>query len=327
MSKSCCNAAGSANGAVLRMARAELSGEIMLSSCTLCPRNCKVNRDADQLGYCKMPGKIFAARAALHMWEEPCISGNTGSGTIFFSGCNLRCVFCQNHDIALGNVGMEISSERLSEIYLELQEKGAANINLVTPTHYIPQIADSLGRAKAAGLSIPIVYNTGGYEKIESLKMLEGLIDIYLPDCKYFSSELSARFSNASNYFEVNKAALAEMFRQVGTPIFDSETGMMTKGMIIRHLCLPGQAKDSKKIIHYLHDTFGDDVYLSIMNQYTPLPHVSHIPELSRKLTPEEYERIVNYCIRLGVNNAFIQEDDVAEESFIPPFTYQGLTK
>lgn len=299
----------------------------MLSSCTLCPRNCKVNREAGQLGYCKMPGKIFAARAALHMWEEPCISGNTGSGTIFFSGCNLRCIFCQNHDIAIGNVGMEITDKRLSEIYLELQEKGAANINLVTPTHYIPQIVDSLTKAKAAGLSIPIVYNTGGYEKVESLKLLSGLIDIYLPDCKYYSAELSAVFSNAPDYFEVNKAALAEMFRQVGTPCFDSETGIMTKGMIIRHLCLPGQVKDSKKIIHYLHDTFGDHVFLSIMNQYTPLPHVAHIPELNRKLSSEEYQRIANYCIRLGVNNAFIQEGDVAEESFIPSFTYEGLTK
>ncbi len=299
----------------------------MLSNCTLCPRNCKVNRERGQLGYCKMPGKIYAARAALHMWEEPCISGQAGSGTVFFSGCNLRCVFCQNHDIAIGDVGMVISSRRLSEIYLELQEKGAANINLVTPTHYIPQIADSLAYAKTAGLSIPIVYNTAGYEKVESLKLLEGLIDIYLPDCKYYNSDLSSKYSHASDYFEVNKVALAEMFRQVGTPAFDSETGMMKKGMIIRHLCLPGQAKDSKKIIHYLHDTYGNDVYLSIMNQYTPLPHVSHIPELNRKLTSEEYERIVNYCIRLGVENAFIQEGDVAQASFIPPFTYEGLMR
>ena len=299
----------------------------MLSSCTLCPRNCKVNRDAGQLGYCGMPGKIYAARAALHMWEEPCISGETGSGTVFFSGCNLRCVFCQNHDIALGDVGMEISTERLVEIYFELQEKGAANINLVTPTHYIPQIADSLARAKAAGLSIPIVYNTGGYEKVESLKMLEGLIDIYLPDCKYFSSELSSKYSHAADYFEVCKAALAEMFRQVGPASFHPDTGMMTKGMIIRHLCLPGQTKDSKKIIHHLFDTFGNSVYLSIMSQYTPLPHISHIPELNRKITAEEYERIINYCIRLGVEDAFIQEGDTAEASFIPPFTYEGLTK
>ena len=299
----------------------------MLTNCTLCPRNCKVNRDAGQTGYCKMPGKIYAARAALHMWEEPCISGETGSGTVFFSGCNLRCVFCQNHDIAIGDVGMEISSERLSQIYLELQEKGAANINLVTPTHYIPQIVNSLKAAKAQGLSIPIVYNTGGYEKTESLRMLEGLIDIYLPDCKYYSTELSAAYSHATDYFEVNKAALAEMYRQVGAPLFHPHTGMMKRGMIIRHLCLPGQVKDSKKVIHYLYDTFGDNVYLSIMNQYTPLPHVAHIPELNRKVTEEEYERILNYCIRLGVENAFIQEGDVADSSFIPPFSYEGLLK
>lgn len=299
----------------------------MLSSCELCPRNCKVNREAGQLGYCRMPGRIYAARAALHMWEEPCISGETGSGTVFFSGCNLRCVFCQNHDIAIGDVGMEITIERLSEIYLELQKKGAANINLVTPTHYIPQIASSLKMAKARGLHIPIVYNTGGYEKVSSLQMLEGLIDIYLPDCKYFDSDLSAKYSAAPDYFEINKEALSEMYRQVGQPLFNPDTGMMKRGMIIRHLCLPGQVKDSKKIIHYLHDTFGDNVYLSIMNQYTPLPHVSHIPELNRKVSSEEYDRVISYCLRLGIKNAFIQEGDVAEASFIPPFTYEGLTK
>ncbi|MBQ8821533.1 MAG: radical SAM protein [Lachnospiraceae bacterium] len=297
----------------------------MLRSCEICPRNCKVNREAGQLGYCRMPAKIYAARAALHMWEEPCISGTSGSGTVFFSGCNLRCVFCQNHDIAIGDVGMEISSERLVEIYLELQEKGAANVNLVTPTHYIPQIADSLVKAKSAGLSIPIVYNTGGYEKVESLKMLEGLIDIYLPDCKYFSSDLASAYSHAPDYFSINQAALQEMYRQVGPARFNGENGMMEHGMIIRHLCLPGQVKDSKKIIHHLYDTFGDNVYLSIMNQYTPLSHVAHIPELNRKLTEEEYERIISYCIRLGVENAFIQEGDAAQESFIPSFTYEGL--
>lgn len=296
----------------------------MLCSCEICPRNCKVNREAGQLGYCRMPGKIFAARAALHMWEEPCISGETGSGTVFFSGCNMRCVFCQNHEIAIGDVGMEISPRRLSEIYLELQEKGAANINLVTPTHYIPQIAESLRAAKVQGLSIPIVYNTGGYEKVESLRLLEGLVDIYLPDCKYYSSELSAAYSHAPDYFEVNQVALQEMYRQVGPACFDDK-GMMTRGMIIRHLCLPGQVKDSKKVIHHLYDTFGDNVYLSIMNQYTPLPHVADIPELNRKLTNEEYQRIISYCLRLGVENAFIQEGDAAKESFIPPFTFEGL--
>ena len=296
----------------------------LLSNCTLCPRNCGVNRLSGEVGYCGKPSKIFAARAALHMWEEPCLVGETGSGTVFFSGCNLKCVFCQNHNIAVGQTGKEVSMTRLSNIFLELQKKGAANINLVTPTHYIPQIHLALTEAKANGLHLPIVYNTSGYEKAESLRLLEGLIDIYLPDFKYFSSELSTKYSFAPDYFQQACEALAEMYRQTGPCTFDHE-GMLTRGIIVRHLILPGQTKDSKKILHYLHDTYGDNICISIMNQYTPLDHVSSFPELNRKLTDAEYDRVVNYAMRLDITNAFIQEGDTAEESFIPPFNLEGI--
>lgn len=297
----------------------------LLSNCTLCPRNCGVDRTAGERGYCGETAALVAARAALHMWEEPCISGTVGSGTVFFGGCNLKCVFCQNHSIAIGEQGKEITIDHLAKIFLNLQEKGAANINLVTPTHYIPQIREALLLAKAQGLHLPIVYNTGGYEKVESLQLLSGLIDIYLPDLKYFSGELSAKYSHAADYFERATAALAEMYSQVGTPQFHEDNGMMQKGMIARHLILPGQTKDSKKVLRYLYETYGNNIYISIMNQYTPLPHVSHISELNRKVTAVEYDRVVNFCLRLGMENAFIQEEETAEESFIPDFNLEGI--
>lgn len=296
-----------------------------LSNCILCPRKCGVDRLSGKTGYCSMPSDLLVARAALHMWEEPCISGSTGSGTVFFSGCNLKCVFCQNHSIALGDCGKPITIHRLSEIFLELQQKGAANINLVTPTHYIPQIRDALLLAKENGLILPIVYNTGGYENVESLQLLEGLVDIYLPDLKYYSTELSSTYSHAADYFSVATAAIAEMYRQVGTPVFDKPTGTLKRGMIVRHLLLPGQTKDAKKILRYLHETYGDNIYISIMNQYTPLPHVAQIPELNRSVTPDEYDKLVNFALRLGITNAFIQEGETAEESFIPPFNLDGV--
>lgn len=314
------------------------------ASCTLCPRHCHVNRLAGETGYCGQTAQLRAARAALHMWEEPCISGAAGSGTVFFSGCSLRCIYCQNYDIALGQTGKEIPDDRLTEIFMELQQKGAANINLVTPTHYIPTIAAALRQARINGLSLPVVYNCGGYEDVNALKLLEGLVDIYLPDLKYMSAELSARYSHAADYFEKAKSALAEMFRQVGRLIFyhphntdrsnaflpscavyPTDTPLLRRGMIVRHLVLPGQVKDTKKILHYLHDTYRNDIYVSVMCQYTPLHHVADIPELNRTVTPEEYERVVNYCMRLGMENVYIQEGDVAEESFIPPFDFSGL--
>lgn len=301
----------------------------MLENCALCPRRCHVNRRAGQIGYCGQSEDLMAARAALHFWEEPCISGTAGSGTVFFSGCSLRCAFCQNHNIAIGKAGQIISIDRLADIFLELQEKGAHNINLVTPTHFIPQIIIALENAKNRGLTIPILYNTGSYEEISSLRLLDGLIDIYLPDLKYYSSELSAQFSNAPDYFEKATAAIAEMYRQVGPPVFAdisaSAGTLLKRGMIVRHLLLPGQTKDSKKILRYLHDTYGDDIYVSIMNQYTPLSHVADIPELNHRVAKEEYERVLLFAERIGIRNGFEQEGSAAVESFIPEFDGEGL--
>lgn len=321
-----------------------------LSDCTLCPRHCHANRtsaahaagsESAALGYCGQTDEIMAARASLHMWEEPCISGQTGSGAVFFSGCNMRCVFCQNHPISAGKSGKRITISRLSEIFLELQEQQACNINLVTPTHFVPQIIRALERAKNNGLTIPIVYNTSSYEKTGTLKMLEGLVDIYLPDLKYFSPTLSRNYSCAEDYFSCAAAAIAEMVRQTGAPAFSApETDHMTcrpdgndepllqKGVIVRHLVLPGCREDSKAILRYLYNTYKNDIYISIMNQYTPLPQFLDIkayPELNRTVTSLEYEELVDYAISLGVENGYIQEGGSCSESFIPPFDFSGL--
>ena len=295
----------------------------MYNPCTLCPRNCQVNRISGQAGFCGMPADIQVARASLHMWEEPCISGTRGSGTVFFTGCNLKCVFCQNHVIAIGQKGKAVSVSQLTELFLMLQDKGAHNINLVTPSHYVPGIAEALRLAKRQGLAIPIVYNTSGYDSVETLAMLDSLVDVYLPDFKYVSGELSRRYSHAADYFEIARLSLAEMFRQVGEPVFDGD--ILVKGIVVRHLLLPGCATDSKEVIRYLHETYGDKIFISIMNQYTPLPHVAAFPELARKVTPEEYDEVVDYAIELGVENGFIQKGDTAEESFIPEFDFTGL--
>lgn len=265
----------------------------------------------------------MGARASLHMWEEPCISGERGSGTVFFSGCPLRCVYCQNYQIARAKQGSYISNERLAEIFLELQEKGAHNINLVTPTHYTPQIIDALENAKKSGLRLPIVYNCSGYEKVETLRMLDGLVDIYLTDFKYIDSKPAKRYSAAEDYPQVVKAALAAMVRQIGDSQFD-EDGMMTKGVIVRHLLLPGYTEDAKAIVKYVYDTYGDKVFLSLMNQYTPLEPVVNYPEINRRVTEQEYDELVNYAIDIGVENGFIQEGETADESFIPAFGGEG---
>ncbi len=286
--------------------------------------NCETHRKSESAGYCGMTEDIYVARAALHMWEEPCISGDEGSGAVFFSGCTLRCVFCQNHEIAAGKAGKRITKERLVEIFLELQEKKANNINLVTPTHYILQLAEVITTARSRGLAIPIVYNTSGYEKVESLRMLDGLVDVYLPDFKYVSTELSKKYSNAADYFEVASKALAEMYRQVGEPQFN-EKGIMIKGIIVRHLLLPGYVEDSKNVIEYLYKTYKNGIYISIMNQYTPLLHVKKYPEIDRKVTAEEYDEVVDYAVEIGVVNGFVQEEGTASESFIPEFDYEGV--
>lgn len=295
------------------------------SGCCLCPRECRADRNGKNLGKCHVSNTVCVARAALHMWEEPCISGEEGSGTVFFSGCSLGCVFCQNREISGGKVGKEIAVERLAEIYLELQGKKANNINLVTPGHYVPQIAEALKLAKKRGLTIPVVYNTSSYEKAETLRMLDGLVDIYLPDLKYMNREIAKKYSNAGDYAKYAVSAIAEMVRQVGEPVFD-EREMMKKGVIVRHLVLPGCMDDSKAVIRYLYETYQDRIYISIMNQYTPMQGIEkQFPELGRRVTEEEYDEIIDYAIGLGVENGFIQEGETAQESFIPPFDLEGI--
>lgn len=297
-----------------------------LADCTLCPRECRIDRNAGNIGYCGQTARLMAARAALHFWEEPCLSGTNGSGAVFFSGCSLRCVYCQNHEIAQGHSRKEITVSRLSDIFLELQEKQAHNINLITPTHFIPQIITALETAKKQGLSIPVVYNTSAYEKVDTLRHLEGLIDVYLPDLKYYDSDLSARYSHAPDYFKTASSVIAEMVRQVGSPVFTAgEDSLMLRGVIVRHLLLPGCGKDSRHILRYLYETYGNNIYVSIMNQYTPLSQVQEIPALNRRVSKRSYERIVDYAISLGIEQAFIQEGAAASESFIPAFDYEGV--
>lgn len=296
-----------------------------MEKCNLCPRECNVDRTAGKTGLCGVPSdKIIAARAALHRWEEPCISGEEGSGTVFFSGCTLRCVYCQNYDIARASTGKEITKERLAEIFLELQDKRANNINLVTPTHYTNAIIWAVKEARCKGLNLPIVYNCSGYEKTETLQQLEGIVDIYLTDFKYMENEMAKKYSKAADYPEVAKLALEEMFRQQPEPEFD-ERGIMMKGIIVRHLLLPGYLDNAKAIVKYVFETYEDKVFLSLMNQYTPLPQVEAFPEINRKVTEEEYEELVDYAIEIGVENGFIQEGETAEESFIPAFDYEGI--
>ncbi|MBQ4051803.1 MAG: radical SAM protein, partial [Oscillospiraceae bacterium] len=291
----------------------------ILRHCTLCPRECGADRLAGQKGFCGVSGEeILLSRAALHFWEEPCISGQEGSGTVFFSGCTLKCIFCQNREISRGQAGKLISTDRLSEIFLELQAKGARNINLVTPTHYLPQIIRALDTAKANGLTLPVVYNTSGYEKVEMLRLLEGYVDIWLPDMKYLTPSIAKDYSSAENYPEHILPALDEMVRQTGEPVFD-ENGMMKKGVIVRHLALPAQGNDSRKILRTLIERYGSRIWISIMSQYTPPPFELSFPNLNRKLTEREYDRLVDFADRNGIRNAFIQEGTAAEESFIPP--------
>ena len=297
--------------------------------CDLCPRKCLVDRKKGEKGICGQTENLKVARAALHFWEEPCISGDAGSGAVFFSGCPLHCVFCQNENIANGTVGKEISLERLVDIFLELQEKGANNINLVTPGHFVPQIVKALDQARMEGLTLPVVYNTSSYETVDTIKMLEGYVDIYLPDFKYMSPVLSKKYSHAPDYAEVAKAAIAEMVRQTGKAVFvngdEDNLILILRGTIVRHLTLPGCMEDSMQILKYLHETYGDTIYISIMNQFTPLSNLEKYPELNRKITDEEYEALVDYAIEIGIENGFIQEGDTAEESFIPAFDCEGV--
>lgn len=298
--------------------------EKLLENCTLCPRECKVNRVEGMRGYCGMDSRIRAARAALHMWEEPCISGKKGSGAVFFSGCGLRCCFCQNRDIAIGDSGKEITLSRLADIFLELEQKGAANLNLVTGAHYVPQIISALEIAKEKGFGLPVVYNSSGYEKVETLRMLDGYVDVYLPDMKYADEKLAASFSHAEDYPRSAGAAIAEMVRQTGACQFKKE-GYIRKGTIVRHLILPGHTKNSLAVLEYLHKTYGNDIFISVMNQYTPVWKQEKYPELNRKVTKREYEKVLNCAIKLGIENGYFQEGETAKESFIPKFDYEGV--
>lgn len=339
---------------------------IHISPCNLCPRECGAERDRGEKGYCQSDSRIYVARAALHHWEEPCISGKGGSGTVFFSGCNLRCVYCQNHEIASGGVGKPVTVKRLGEIFLELQEKGAENINLVTPDHYVTAVAEAVLWAKERGLFLPVVYNGSGYEKPEAIRSLAGIVDVFLTDFKYMDAFLAGDLSQAADYPERAKRALAEMVditynvptaadfwqhtvditqnmpnaaasprhmvditRELApsAPYFD-ENGMLRRGVIVRHLLLPGHKQNAKDVIRYVYETYGDKVILSIMNQYTPVLGIekrTNCRELYRKVTKREYEAVVDYAIGLGVKNAFVQEGDTAKESFVPAFDGEGV--
>lgn len=293
-------------------------------NCLLCPRKCGINRSTGQTGVCGVSSEIKVARAALHYWEEPCISGKRGSGAVFFSGCSLHCVFCQNREISDGKAGKVISKERLSDIFMELADKGANNINLVTPGQYIPDIVWAVNDAKSRGMKLPIIYNTSGYENVTELKLLEGIVDVYLPDFKYMDSTLSARYSRAKDYPSVAKQALSEMVRQQPDVVIDDATGLIQKGVIVRQLLLPGHVNDAKAVLKYLYDTYHDHVYISMMSQFTSIA-LKDYPEINRTVTRREYERLVDYALEIGITNAFIQEGDVAKDSFIPAFDCEGV--
>lgn len=293
-------------------------------NCLLCPRKCGINRAAGQTGVCGVSAEIRVARAALHYWEEPCISGEKGSGAVFFSGCSLHCVFCQNREISDGKAGKIISKERLRDIFLELKAKGANNINLVTPGQYIPDIVWAVRDARRYGMELPIVYNTSGYENADELKQLEGIVDVYLPDFKYMDSALSAKYSRAKDYPSVAKQALSEMVRQQPDVVIDNATGLIQKGVIVRQLLLPGHVNDAKAVLKYLYDTYHDHVYISMMSQFTPIA-LKDYPEINRTVTRREYERLVDYALEIGITNAFIQEGNVAKDSFIPAFDGEGV--
>lgn len=291
----------------------------MLESCMLCPRNCKVNRHKS-VGFCGASDKVKLAYYSLHQWEEPIISGENGSGTVFFSNCNLRCLFCQNKKISTdrNSYGKEISNDKLKEIFLKLQDLGAHNINLVTPTHYVPQIIDVLKEVKNKNLKIPVVYNTSSYENVSTIESLKGLIDIYLADLKYFDDELGNKYSKCNGYFKYASLAIGEMYKQTGK--FQIKDNLLVSGLVIRVLVLPGHVDDSKKIIKYLYDTYKDNIIISIMNQYTPVCKINDFPNLNRKLTDEEYDEVIDYACSLGIENAFVQEGETQSESFIPDF-------
>lgn len=294
--------------------------ERLLENCTLCPRRCGADRVHGKTGFCGADERIKIARADLHFWEEPCISGDSGSGTVFFSHCTLKCAYCQNYPISSGGKGRFVTEDELAEIFVGLEKRGANNINLVTPTHYSVQIIKALEIAKMRGLSIPILYNTSGYETREAVRRLDGYIDIFLPDFKYASNKLAEKYSSAPGYFEAAGSAIEQMVRQTGKCEFD-KNGIIKKGVVVRHMLLPGRLSDSKRVIEYLFKTYGHDIYLSIMSQYTPLSTIpDEFPELKKPIAMSDYDKLLDYAISIGVENAFIQEGESQSESFIPEF-------
>lgn len=286
------------------------------SACELCHRRCGVDRTLGKIGFCKSSDKPKITRAALHFWEEPIISGIQGSGTIFFSGCSLGCIYCQNHRISRSPVGREVSAQELADEMHRLEKEGAHNINFVTPTHFAPSIAEAIRIARGNGLYVPIVYNTGTYDTKETVRALDGLVDIYLPDLKYYRSESAEKLSFAKDYPAVAREAISEMVRQCPTPVV--EDGIMRSGVIVRVLLLPSHVAEAKLSVKYLYEAYGDNIYISLMNQYTPMQGMS--PPLDRKVTNAEYSELVAYAERIGVTNAFIQEGETQKESFIPDF-------
>lgn len=295
-----------------------------MTQCALCPRRCRARRDQGGRGFCGADQELRVARASLHMWEEPPLSGSKGSGTVFFSGCSLRCVYCQNRAISRGQAGKSITVQRLAEIFLEQQERGAHNLNLVTGDHYIPQILAALTEAKTGGFHLPVVWNCSGYQSLDSLRLLEGSVDIWLTDFKYLSPERAERYSRARDYPEVAWAAAEEMFRQQPKACFDAE-GIMQKGLIFRHLLLPGGLEDGKNVLQELFSRFSNRVWYSLMSQYTPMPGLEDFPELQRRVSAAEYDELVDFCVDLGMENAFVQEGEAATESFIPAFDGEGV--
>lgn len=300
----------------------ERSVKMDYKNCTLCARRCGVNREDEEIGYCNSSANVRVARAALHFWEEPIISGERGSGTIFFSGCSLGCIYCQNREISGGASGISISEERLSEIMLELQVKNAHNINLVTPTHYAPSVKRAVAMARGAGLKIPIIYNTGSYETRETVRALSDTVDVWLPDLKYYRKETARKYSSAENLPEVARCAIDEMVRASGDIELDGD-GVIKCGVIVRILLLPSHLAEAKLNVKYLYETYGDKIYISLMSQYTPSGNLP--PPLNRAVTRAEYRELVDYAISLGVKRAFVQEGSSASESFIPPFDNTGV--
>lgn len=293
-------------------------------NCTLCPRMCHADRTRST-GFCGCTSIPKAARAALHFWEEPCISGTRGSGAVFFTGCTLRCCYCQNFQISSQGFGQELSSRQISRIFLMLQEKGAHNINLVTPTQYLPHILEALDLARPA-LNIPVVYNCGGYERAETIDVLKGYADIYLPDLKYYSARLSQAYSQAADYFSVASEAILCMIRQAGPPVFDPESGLLMKGVMIRHMVLPGAKEDSIRLLRWMKEALPEGSFLiCLMSQYTPFYRSSQFPEINRRITSYEYNKVLEEAIRLGLTDGFMQEKSSAKEEFTPPFNLEGL--